>query len=727
MPDGTKVKSSGDILYVPEVAGSDPADRDDIIALRAFNASDGSRAADSDITLTSAIFNAEIDRSSLVYHIDTDSFFFLDKSGIVNIRRDGQRFRDSSLGAYIAANDINTLVNIDDYIVLHNDDHDGGEKTHLVCVSRENQTLAPIVGNNTIVLGDPISGVSGYQHGKIVKIGRRFYTITAQPRGLSVGYRIYEYYAGNGIFDVHKDDLDPVIENQKSLQSQVISNANSIFQNVQDILKLKAEDPTSSNADYARALGAMTRGLAWALPEGRGAPRGQNGGLSLSNFLNNRDDRNKKNIITGFPSGDQTGSITGGHTGNLSATGADAFCALLLPGDSTTTKIDFTINSAFDGLTLGKRRDGTEINTATVEKGGWIYIYLHNPLPETRPTDYVMYVVNQDNVADLPPEIFEQVMRLVSIFAYYFISANIVTTEDIQDGAVTAPKLADNAVTTPKLHNKNVTLEKLEDGYEWTVNGQEIEKESIGVTEFASVFTTDTSLIGGERQKWVPANMTDALKIVQSPIEISGKKEINYGLELADEVVNYKKTRNPLDLENLIGLAFIKIPPGATTQSRAGIDFQLNDNQNQWITESTTATDHFRKLSNQSRVELPIKRIPETRELTHILVRAGFKSDLANTDTRSELIDATINSDDLVYQEIMVPLSSPIPFTRLPNIRNFRSDVYRILLTPTFAAAIVVDQMTDGKVTVSLASVDGSNLVPNGLFVSFHIVRGMGG
>ena len=198
----------------------------------------------------------------------------------------------------------------------------------------------------------------------------------------------------------------------------------------------------------------------------------------------------------------------------------------------------------------------------------------------------------------------------------------------------------------------------------------------------------------------------------------------NYDLVMRDGAVRHQNILPITDLDNLIGIMFIQAPAvvayGNLLRPRLTTP---------WVTEANNGLDtSFVNSTSETKLTLHRKRTPSTQGLTHMFIQAGKASDISDTSTRTEIINATKN-DDNIYSEIMVPLYDSYASNTSGTVRDaFEHHSFQFSADINSACAIRT-QKSHGLTSVDITAIYGeSGITFDGTeFIAFYAGRTVGG
>ena len=329
----------------------------------------------------------------------------------------------------------------------------------------------------------------------------------------------------------------------------------------------------------------------------------------------------------------------------------------------------------------------------------------------------------------------------------------------IPDQSISARKLHRNAVETDKLKDDSVTPPKLAPIQGWTINNNNNpEPDTTREENFMYVYKKNQNLITTVPQadrpdQWVPAfigddndgdfRLQESIQSGKTPAVQHGRT--NYALRIADKAVKRQNIRDPLALENFIGLTMFGGPSGgigSTHFHRTGFTG--------WIKYAPNQFPNVQYSSSNINLIFEEHRDTHTRDITHILVRIGRKTGLTsstsvetfyNLATQSGVsgVDAT---DGQVYNEIMIPLYVPYHISTTStgvNLSTITSTYqFHNLLFPNTAPNQNVAIRLSNEVRAGagrhnftafapVRNITSALTTPNDVWISFHAVRGIGG
>ena len=225
----------------------------------------------------------------------------------------------------------------------------------------------------------------------------------------------------------------------------------------------------------------------------------------------------------------------------------------------------------------------------------------------------------------------------------------------------------------------------------------------------------------------------------------------NYALRIADKAVKRQNIRDPLALENLIGMTFLRNPTSSALGARYGT-LSSSARKPGWITFAPQF-ENITYTPGSVEFEFNEERDERTRGITHILVRIGRKTGITSATSNEALYalatqggksGITSALDGKVWHEIMVPLTEAYSQTFNTDVRSvgtyFRA--YNLLWptasgessggslgvvvgTPATSATHLGHIRIDLRRNQTAVSFSDVNMLDT--WVSFHAVRGIGG
>ena len=233
-------------------------------------------------------------------------------------------------------------------------------------------------------------------------------------------------------------------------------------------------------------------------------------------------------------------------------------------------------------------------------------------------------------------------------------------------------------------------------------------------------FTTRTD-IGHGNEQWVFGRCDNVLELrsIQVGADDNPNRTHNYVLVLKDNAVRHNHILNPLDIDNLIGIAFPQYPasPSAGDELVHRMTFGWAANSDAPFTRNPNAVD----------ITVPRKKTADTRTITGILVRAGRVSGITDTSTLAEIFDAT-TADSAVFHEVVIPIwgSRHQAVAGTATIQT----VYRVFFADGVHISIRVNEALadNGQVVIEADVNHATNVVLDGTeAISFHAIRSIGG
>ena len=288
--------------------------------------------------------------------------------------------------------------------------------------------------------------------------------------------------------------------------------------------------------------------------------------------------------------------------------------------------------------------------------------------------------------------------------------------------------------------DKSITLPKLEDAFEYVDNGGTIQKDKTATEEYMHVYkqnqNLDTSLPSADRpDQWVHARLGGKFKLSHVQIGTNlNTARLDYALDLENEAIRHQHIANPLNIDNFVGATVLE-----AGVSNDGSVLPTALDSGDWVTEAGTAPGFVFK-SNVAGFTINRGRTPATRTVTHLLVRTG-RSVTAKQggDVLRKLAINPENSGSLaINDEKMIPITHtyapPVPSPTNPAIRNRGTGIeysaYSVVLFNADGDALTIGirlgETSFGSVIVDVIG-NSTIAIPDGAWISFHLVRGIGG
>ena len=315
------------------------------------------------------------------------------------------------------------------------------------------------------------------------------------------------------------------------------------------------------------------------------------------------------------------------------------------------------------------------------------------------------------------------------------------TQGDIPHFYITSGMLQHNIITQFNVLDKQITTPKLEDAFGWVDNGGSVE-HGLADSDYMLIYKKDEHLTPRGNQRWIHVRTDDVLKLNAVQIgkdDNPGKRE-DFILGFKEEGVRQQDIRNPLNLDNFVGATVLE--SGARTTGTI-FPTALDAGQGNWVTEAQAAPG-FRFQSTAS-FRIGRERNTQTRTMTHLLVRMGIDTTAKQGgDTlRKIAIDPKASTagdiaDGAIHHEIMIPVyhayTPPLPSGTNPSIRTRGSGnefvAYNMAGTfprsTRFTICLRVKTDPNGEIDVDIIA-NETRALPDNVWVSFHIVRGIGG
>ena len=323
-----------------------------------------------------------------------------------------------------------------------------------------------------------------------------------------------------------------------------------------------------------------------------------------------------------------------------------------------------------------------------------------------------------------------------------------ITNTEIDTGTIEGFNIGTETINNSHIVPRTITPIRLADAFEWTVNGSNVEPDTTATEEYMLAYKKNESfhphLPAIDRpQQWVHARLGGKFKLVEQ-VEGEGLSapRANFSLDIIEEAIRQQEIRNPLNIENFVGATVLET---GTRSGGAIYPTALDAGQGNWVTEAQAAPGFTFKTT--AGFTIARGRTAQTRTMTHLLVRLGFDS-TARTggDTlRKIAIDpkasgaraSGIVTGDIL-NEIMIPLTNtylpPVPSPTNPSGTNrgtgdeysFYNLGFRSGSNSPRSVGIRVREMATGEKVVDVIS-NSSNDNGSNIWISFHIVRGIGG
>ena len=270
-------------------------------------------------------------------------------------------------------------------------------------------------------------------------------------------------------------------------------------------------------------------------------------------------------------------------------------------------------------------------------------------------------------------------------------------------------------------------LMQIENAFEFADNANVITKVT-GFNLMGAFFTTRTD-IGHGNQSWrfgVLDNIFE-LESVQIGADDNPDRQHNYGLIFKQHVIREEHIRDPLDLNNLLGITFPRYPD--TISNNVALIPRLAV---PWIGEAGNNLDAFTKSPDEVKITIPNKRTDHTRTITHLLIRAGRVSGIDDTTSRTDIINMT-RSDSAVYSETLIPLTVVIGHASGTSYTdNDEYTNYTIAFANGSQASCTIQVLNDistgiGSVTARAHHGTSGTGFTGSEFMWIAVIRGMGG
>ena len=257
---------------------------------------------------------------------------------------------------------------------------------------------------------------------------------------------------------------------------------------------------------------------------------------------------------------------------------------------------------------------------------------------------------------------------------------------------------------------------KLERSFNWADNAGSIDKE-VGFETMGLIFKQRTD-IGSDNAEWVPTDFTEIFDLAAIQIGTDpNTAQHNYGLKFKEGAIRSRDILDPLAIDNLIGVCYFRNP----ASNALGQVYRPTFNYG-WNRSDTTL---FTVTNNQVAFISGLKRNASTRNVTHVLVRAGRASGITASTSNENAIKAA-EADANVYHEIIVPLSVSYTNSNAVAIKDARKN-YVILTESGMEFVVQTNVNTAGILTVELSVGSVGQTLKGDEFISFHAMRCIGG
>ena len=184
----------GGLVYVPILDGNA------LTRLRPY--AGNAQQSQLDIILKTRITGLNSQNTSLTYNELHKFFYFSDGDSIYSISLDGD----------VTIHNIDifhreVIESMGSYICVYDQNYSGGRQTYNLYSIIDSSGRLRTRSDIEFHLARPKNITTGYNHYNIIKSGFRFYSLVGFAEGLTEAYKLVEFYAGNGPFDVHTSDL----------------------------------------------------------------------------------------------------------------------------------------------------------------------------------------------------------------------------------------------------------------------------------------------------------------------------------------------------------------------------------------------------------------------------------------------------------------------------------------------------------------------------------------
>ena len=662
---GVTYNTSNSRFYRPTVSGTT------ITHLRAYNVG-GGRETGEDITLNTAIPDIDDIRTSLVYNIYVDAFYFLSGNKIYHIDFDG------NINAILTKTFVDGTIieSMDNYLCEYNINYDGGEQSYSVYQLERSGGFSAVKG--PFILGRPEGITTGYSHYNIIKSGPYFYSLVGYQKGLSEAYTLTQFFAGNGCFELELSDVLAVERGGNGGTTYTagagltLSNSNefSIGDGQITIPMLSTNNEPASGRFLAidgadRLFWSLAEGARYAGPSNLPSETIFTTGVTQ---LTEEDHLNKiVPVLNTSPSSTPfTLKLPDIHPQQQPR----FFCRVYI----IDNKNDVAVRSPDTG----------RLEVSNPNRG--IYGLVTNDV----------YLGNSRFTS------VGQVLDIYTAFgdAHVYGALRLNRNDDLS-----RPTLADNSVE----YNKLVDAEQYVD------NGGVIEPTE-GFENMALVFKRQVG-VGTPNEEWVPTNLDYLFELRSQQVGTASDAPHNYDLRFAPGAIRGRDILDPLAIDNLIGVNFFQNPAtdalGQIYRPRLTTPWHRSD------------TTVFNVAPNQVAVIGGLKRTASTRNVTHMLVRAGRAAGITNATSNEDAINAATNEAN-VYHEIFVPLSVSFTNANAVAVREARKN-YVILTEAGMEFSVQTVINTSGILTVELSVCSVGQTLKGDEFITFHAVRSIGG
>ena len=241
----------------------------------------------------------------------------------------------------------------------------------------------------------------------------------------------------------------------------------------------------------------------------------------------------------------------------------------------------------------------------------------------------------------------------------------------------------------------------------------------------------DSSLPSADRpDQWVHARLGEKFKLTHVQIGANlNTARLDYALDLEKGAVRQQEIRDPLHLDNLIGITVLD-----HNHTTRGVVFPTDLSGGDWVTQAGSAPG-ITYTSGKVGFTIPSVKDAKLRTMTHILVRVGDANSswtISGADTLREFSE-TDNLQGTMVGELLLPLVHtyvpPVPSATNPNgTTRGTGDEHSFynLGTASFTLGLRITQKANGQKIVEAIS-NNSTAVPENLIITFNVVRGIGG
>ena len=249
-------------------------------------------------------------------------------------------------------------------------------------------------------------------------------------------------------------------------------------------------------------------------------------------------------------------------------------------------------------------------------------------------------------------------------------------------------------------------------------NGGVIEP-AVGFENLGLIFKRQEGT-GSPNSEWVAVNYDTTFILRHSTIGTDpNTQQFNYDLVLRDGVIRANKILPSWDLDNLLGVTFIQYPSAPSNG-----DMMVHRLTTPWVQERT---DLFPVTESFVNMTVPAKRTDVTRGITHILVRSGRVSGISNTSTRTEIINAVTN-DDNIFGEVTMPINTAYTVQSTTVSARNRSFAYGVNFALSVTCGIETEHLfATGTTNIKAIVNNTTNNFDGTEFLAFYAMRTIGG